>query len=261
MSACIEKLALFAPVVASSSIFAARRVGRGIDAMDDHHPLYGAANMVIAGGQTLKGIRAAQGLTETAHITSASDSINAMSNAFKGLSESSKFFKFFSKLLNFASNNVNPLICGASAIKVIGSDDKADTASREILGLATMFGFENAAKRILGMPYKGIHLDGTSEMVAREALYHKSPFIEKQVKALEDYCRTKKLFNKISLTSVPGVLKGIFFVCASIAGYKIGGKIASILLGKEENSTKNTNKKKIIMNDNLQRISNISEAA
>ena len=261
MSACIEKLALFVPVAASSSIFAARRVGRGINAMDDNHPLYGAANLVIAGGQTLKGIRAVEDLTEAAHVPSASESINAMSNAFKGLSESSKFFKLFSKLLNFASNNVNPLICGASAIKVLGSDDKADTACREILGLSTMFGFEYAAKRILGMPYKALHLDGRSEMVAREALYHKSPFIEKQVKAFEDYCSTTKLFKKISLSSVPGALKGIFFVIASIAGYKLGGKIASYLLGKDECKTQKDKCKHVTMNNSSAEIGNVSKAA
>lgn len=261
MSACVEKLALFVPVAASSGIFAARRVGRGINAMDDNHPLYGTANMIIAGGQTLKGIRAVQDLTETAHITSASESINAMSNAFKGLSESSKFFKLLSKVLNFASDNVNPLICGASAIKVLGSDDKADTACREILGLSTMFGFEYAAKRILGMPYKALHLNGTSEMVAREALYHKSPFIERQVKALEDYCSTTKLFKKISLASVPGALKGIFFVCASIVGYKLGGKIASLLLGKDECKTSKDKCKRVVMNNSEQQTENVSKAA
>ena len=261
MSACIEKLALCTPVVASCGVFAPRRIVRGIDAMDDNHPLYGTANLVIAGGQTLKGIRAAEDLTKTAHITSASDSINAMSNAFKGFTESSKFFKLFSKVLNFASDNVNPLICAAGAIKVLGSDDKADAASREILGLGTMFGFEYAAKRILGMPYKALHLDGTSEMVAREALYHKNPFIEKQVKAFEDYCSTAKLFKKISLASVPGALKGIFFVIASITGYKLGGKIASCLLGKDECKTSKNSCKRVVMDNNSQQTIGAANAA
>lgn len=261
MSACIEKLALFLPVATYSGIFAARRVGRGIDAMDDHHPLYGAANIIIAGGQTLKGIKAVQDMTNATYMTSASESINAISNAAKRLSESSKCFKLFSKLLHFASDNVNPLICGASAIKVIGSDDKVDTACREILGLSTMFGFEYAAKRILGMPYKALNLNGSSEMIAREALYHKSPFIEKQVKAFEDYCKTTKLFKKISLAPIPGALKGIFFVLASITGYKIGGKIASLLLGKEEFKPQKSKCKRVVMNNQAQQEVAVSKAA
>ena len=61
-----------------------------------------------------------------------------------------------------------------------------------------------------------------------------NPFVEKQVAAMKDYCATKKLFNKISLKAVPGALKGLGFVFASIAGYKIGMATANAVLGEQK---------------------------
>jgi len=231
MASSIKALTLFTPVIASSTVFAARRAGKGIDYMDDN-PFFGTANLIIAGGQTLKGIRAAKDLSITT-TPSAAESIKEINSKAKNLSESSKCLKGIGKVFDFTSRHINPLICLASFIKVLGSDDKADTGVREILGLSTMFASENIAKSILGMPYTKINSAGQPITVPREALYHKNPFAEKQIKAFEDYCSTKKLFNKISLKSAPGAIKGTLFVLASIFGYKLGGVIANLLIGKE----------------------------
>lgn len=244
MSLAIEKVALYAPIIASSTIFACRRINRGLDAMDDN-PFFGTANFAIAGGQTLKGVKAAKDLTYTTKMPSAAESITASSTALKGLSTSSKFLQFIGKTLNFISNNINPLICVASGIKVLGSDDKADAAVREILGDSTMFLFEGVTKRMIGMPiYKSVN--GVMKSTPRQA----NPFFEKQVQAIDDLLRETALFKNVSSSSMHGALKGLIFVLASIAGYKVGNKIADLLIGEKADASNKNAPKRIVMNTN-----------
>ena len=231
MVCSFEKVALYSPVIASSVPFAMRRTKRGIDAMDDN-PYFGTANIMIAGGQTLKGIRAAKDLTLPQ--TSAAESIRAANITAKSATATNTLFKTVGKMFDYTSKHINPLICCASGIKVLGADDKEDAVLREECGLLGMFGMEAGGKAILGMPKNVIDKEGNVKTVPREGLYHKNPFVEKQVKALEDYCKTKKLCNKISLKSLPGVAKGLSFVFLfSVPGYKLGQKGAELILGKE----------------------------
>ena len=58
MTAAVETIALLTPVVTTNFVFSARRASKGIDAMGSN-PAYGVMNMDIAGGQVLKGSRAA----------------------------------------------------------------------------------------------------------------------------------------------------------------------------------------------------------
>ena len=234
----IEKVALYGPVIASSGVFAARRANKGIDAMDED-PLFGTTNLIIAGGQTLKGIKAAKDL---AQLPSAADNIKAVSDTTKGLTTSSKILKFLGGLLEPVSNNINLLICCAGAIKVLDSDDKEDAAIREALGLGCMFGSEKATKLFIGMPdYKKVA--GKMEAVTRTA----HPFFEKQMKALDDLLAETALYKKVSSSAVHGALKGTIFVLASITGYRIGRKIADWLIGPEKNKNSN-NAKYVTMN-------------
>jgi len=237
MTGAIEKLTLYAPVIASSGVFAMRRAGRGIDALDDN-PVFGAANLVISGGQLFKGARAAKLLTMKNGTYSSAEAIESMNNTVKGLSTTSKFLKLTGKVLEFTSRYINPLICGASFLKVIGSDDKADTAVREIFGCGTMFAFEGMAKRLIGMPIIKYTAKGAMDSIPRTALYTKIPQINNLVANFEKYCQKTNLFNKIPLKSLPSALKGALFVLASIAGYKFGNVIANGLIGKKENQDK-----------------------
>ena len=106
-------------------------------------------------------------------------------------------------------------------------------------------GFEAAklplkgAKELAGVPYTE-EINGKMVSCPREALYHKNLFAEKQVNALKDYCATKKLFNKIPLKSAPSIIKGLFFVGASISGYALGTKGMELLIGKEKDNSTNT---------------------
>ena len=76
-------------------------------------------------------------------------------------------------------------------------------------------------------------IDNNKVVITKDGLYKNNPFIDKQVSALNDYCETTKLCNK-SLKFVPGMLKGLGFVCASIAGYKLGMAVADQIIGKKE---------------------------
>lgn len=232
MTAGVQTIALFAPIVASNAIFSARRASRGANAMGDN-PVYGAMNMDIAAGQTLKGVKAAK---EVAAVSSTEAKMVAegASEAIKNLSKTNKFVDGVGKIVNFTANNINPIICATSAIKVLfGSDDKWDAAARETIALGSMFAAERAAKSFLGMPYTKKE-GGKSVTYLREAAYNKNPFLKQQAAAMKDYCATKKLFNKVSLNFVPGTLKGLGFVSASIAGYKLGSIVADSILGAKK---------------------------
>ncbi len=256
MSLAIEKVALYTPIIASSGIFAFRRANRGLDAMDDN-PFFGTANLAIAGGQTLKGIKAAKDLTYTTQLPSAAESIQGANNAFKGISTSSKFLKSLGTAFNFISNHINPLICVASGIKVLGSDDKADTAVREILGDGTMFLFEHITRKAINMPVYKSSLKDMLQASPGKA----NPFLEKQVGVVNDLLRETALFKKVSNSSVHGAMKGLIFVLASITGYKLGNKIADLLLGKKENNNSRGNAKRVVMNTTpAQMISNAHAA-
>lgn len=228
-SPTVSSLAIFTPFVASNAIFSARRASRGVEAMDEN-PVLGAMNMTIAGAQVLKGVNAGADAAKLASPSFAKD-IQTASESIKKLSDNSKIVKYAGKGLKFVADNINPIICLAGGVKVLGSEDKVDAGVRETLALGTMFLAEDTYKYLVGMPKTA---DG--KLVRVESALYKNkkfrPFLEKQVKALNDTCATKKLFNKISLKTVPGLLKGVGFAIASIVGYKVGSALANCFLGK-----------------------------
>ena len=221
----------FMPSVVSSSIFSSRRANSGADALSQSNPFVAAMNMDIAGGQVLN---AAKGLSAIARESSnpIATSFTSAEESIKALSKSDKVLNGIGKVLNFTSNYINHLITLTGAVKVITADDKKDAAVRETLGLGAMFTAEAAAKRIIGMPVIK-KVDGKRVAIEREGLYKKNLFVNKQVAALKDFCNTKTFFNK-SLKFLPGMLKGAGFVCASIAGYKLGTALADSIIGANE---------------------------
>ena len=224
-TAGIASVALFAPVVASNAIFSARRAQRGVDAMEEN-PLFAVANFDIAAGQVLKGGRAAKALAIAADPALEGVKFSAV-ESIKEASKTSKILKGAGKVLNFTADNINPIIIGAGAIKVLGSDDKLDAAARESTALLCMFGAEATAKSFVGLPYTE-RINGKTVSFKREGLYKKL-FSEKQMKAIQDYAATKK-----GVKVAVGGAKGLLFVGASIAGYKLGNKIADAILGEKK---------------------------
>ena len=126
----LTSIALFAPVVASNAIFSARRVARGVDALDDKNPCLGIANFNLAAGQVLKGGRAAKALAIAAD-PSLKMLTDGAAETIKATSTGGKILKGAGKVLNYTADHINPIIVATGAVKVLTSDDKLDTAARE----------------------------------------------------------------------------------------------------------------------------------
>ena len=237
-TAGIASLALFAPVVASNAVFSARRATRGVDNIEEN-PLFAIANFDIAAGQILKGGRAAKALAIAADPAS-NIATNGAAETIKATATSSnKFLKGVGKVVNFTADHINPIIIGAGALKVLGSDDKLDAAAREATALTCMFTAEAATKSFVGMPVlekvngKTVanHVDGA----------YKNLLNRKQIEALSEFFLVKKAVSECTLPqkflkATPGIAKGLLFVGASIAGYEIGNKIATAVLGEKKQS-------------------------
>lgn len=234
-TAGIASIALFAPVVASNAVFSARRASRGVDSIEEN-PLFALANFDIAAGQVLKGGRAAKALAVSID-PSLDVATKGAAETIKATSTASKVMQGATKVINFTADNINPIIIATGALKVAGADDKLDEAGRESTRLLCMFGAEAGMKRFIGMPYTE-KINGKSVSFKREGLYKKL-FSEKQLDAMNEFFAVKKAMkdcttSKKVLKVVPGAAKGLLFVGASIAGYQVGDKIATAILGEKK---------------------------
>ena len=251
-NAGVSAIAIAMPILAANIFFCTRRVNRGLDALDDN-PFYSAANFGIAGGQALKGTKAACTMLK-AEKTFESMAEGA-SLKIKELSEKNKMLtkaaKGTSKALNFVADNINPIIVGAGVLKVAGAEDKVDEAARESTRLLCMFGAEAGAKALIGMPFTK-KVGQKMVMVERSGLLDdcfKNLFGEKQIGAIKDFVNSRaflqyvpeKIANAIPtiFKALPSIIKGIAFVSASIIGYKVGDKVATAILGKKKVKEKN----------------------
>lgn len=241
MSSPIASVALFTPVVASNAIFSYRRASRGVDALDEN-PMYAAMNMDIAAAQVTKGARAAKALSIIAEdgskealelATNVSSGAAGKIKATTNVSKTAKVLKGAQKVINFTADHINPVICVTSGAKVLGSEDKVETAADETIKLGTMFGSEAVAKVALGMPYTK-KVNGKNVTFKREGVGEKiynNVFSGKQKEALEQFAKTKKFVKYL-----PSTAKGLLFVGASIGGYQLGEKISAQILGLEKQS-------------------------
>lgn len=246
------------PSITSSGIFSTRRANSAANASN---PFVGAMNMDIAGGQVLN---AAKGVSNIAKYSegSISSGIVSAEESIRNLAKTDKIVGGVSKVLNFTADNINPLICVTSGLKVATSDNKEEALVEEGCALGAMFGSEALAKSVIGIPktmkfnektmtekadgiYKLVNgkeeliakkgeykLSGKQLVINRDGLFKNIPWLKKQAEAIKDYSETKKVFNR-SIKFLPGGLKGLGFVCASIGGYKLGLSAADIILGKE----------------------------
>lgn len=220
----VASIALLTPIVASNAVFSVRRASRGIDALAEN-PFYAAANMDIAAAQVVKGTRAAS--TIAASTGSEFEAVTkSAAESIKAASKTNKLVSGVAKVVDFTADHINPVICVGSAIKVLGSDDKVNEAAAETIRLATMFGTESIASKFAGMPITK-KINGKTFTLKRDGLYKKL-FTEKQLAAVNDFCATKKYMKY-----APSIGKGLFFVTASILGYKLGDKIANVILDRE----------------------------
>ncbi|HNW26477.1 MAG TPA: hypothetical protein PKI94_06780 [Candidatus Gastranaerophilaceae bacterium] len=138
-------------------------------------------------------------------------------------SNKSKALQAIGKITKFASDNINPLICVSSGIKVLTSDDKKTTLINETGALSGMFISEKVAKKLL------------DNMVESKTV---KELCEKGIKSAD--AKGYRTLSKL-IKSSPTILKGILFVFASIGGYSIGSKIAKKISSKEKKPAKNEN--------------------
>ena len=252
-------ISAFMPSIVSSGIFSTKRTNTGVKTKRKNNTYVRTMKMDIAEGQVTN---AAKGIATIAkeQKNSLYNGMVSAENLIKSAQNSNKFINGLGKVVNFTADNINPIIVATGALKVATADDKEAAVIQEGIALPTMFLFEAAAKKIVGMPINkkldsktmeiakdGLYqiIDGKKELIAKagdfkiidgkkvsinkEGLYKSNPFLKEQAKAIKDFCETKKVLNK-SLKFVPGVLKGTAFVCASIAGYKVGSMIADTIL-------------------------------
>lgn len=131
--------------------------------------------------------------------------IDAVTKASKG----SKALTSVAKGVNWAANNVNPLLIGAAGYRVLMSDNKLKTLNREVFGMSAMFGVEALMKRGF-------------KSAAWTNLLSKIPGCQ----------------NKV----VAGIIQGLLFVAGSIAASTIGAKIGDkVNDGIEANVAKKIN--------------------
>lgn len=142
----------------------------------------------------------------------AGDAIKSATSIFTKMAQGSKVLGYTEKALDFASKNINPLICVSSGIKVVASDNKTETAINEMGALSGMFLGEGLFKH-----------------------YQDKLFNEKTVgSVMEKVTKNKtanKYLNKILDMKYAGkyatLLKGLTFVLVSITSYEVGKKLSS----------------------------------
>ena len=249
----------YMPSIVSSGIFSTRRANSSIDALNNNNPFVGAMNLDIAAGQVTN---AAKGIVDIAkeQKNSIYNGVISAEKMIKSAQTSNKFLNGIGKIVNYTADHINPIIVATGALKVATAKEKDDALIQEGIALPTMFLFEAGAKKLIGMPInkkydpktmeitkEGLYqiIDGKKELIAKdgmykiinnkkisinkEGIYKSNPFLKKQSQAIKDFCNTKKIMNK-SLKSIPGIMKGTAFVCASIAGYKLGSIIAEEII-------------------------------
>lgn len=229
MVAGISAIASLSPIVASQFIFSTRRANRGLEALDTN-PLNAVMNFDIATAQGVKGTNAA---LAAAKVSSAEleQAVQGFNDVVKGVTNSSKIVKGISNIVDFTAANINPVICATSALKSITAekDKRLETAADETVKLGTMFAFEGAYKTLAGMP-RYVKENGKVVSVPVESiLYRDIDCVRKVVDKFTKYCNETIIFKKLPLNFLPGTLKGLGFVSASIAGYNLGNKASKTL--------------------------------
>lgn len=133
------------------------------------------------------------------------------SSIFNNLAKESKIIDCTGKAVKWATKNVNPLICASGAIKVVTSKDKIGTGITEVGALAGMFAGEGLMKLHLGKVFNENNITNIAKSVQNK-------------KGLNSI--SKFLLKSDNAGKLAAILKGITFVCGSIASYNLGQKLA-----------------------------------
>ncbi len=183
---------MFSPV--ASGVFAFRNIGKTENGEIGRAP--------VAVGQVAGIIKEIGKYDKTIAIGTK----NAL-NVLRDVAGDSKALKYAGKTVEFLSNNINPLICVSSVVKVAMSEDKERTLKEEIGSLGCMFAAEYAVSK-------------NYDKIAN------SQAVKTTVKKMSDSNIFKPLFKTIAKNNwggkVGSIIKGLTFVTASIGASCIG---------------------------------------
>lgn len=192
--------------VISSAIFCARNVEKA-ETQDK------VGRWAVAAGQAKKVFDYVQTLDNKV-----GEKARSAQSVMKTVAKEEKIVKGIGKAVDYASKNVNPLICVSSGIDVLRSDDKEYTAVTSAAALAAMFGTEAFMKD---------HMDSVAK---------------KGVEKLSKIKGASKIIEKVATTikgskygkAAPAIVHGTAFVVGSCLGYAGGEEFGKLLIGREK---------------------------
>ncbi len=183
---------MFSPV--ASTVFAFRNIGKTENGEIGRAP--------VAVGQVAGVIKEIGKYDKTI----AMGTKNAL-NILQEVAGDSKALKYAGKTVEFFSNNINPLICASSVVKVAMSDDKEKTFKEELGSLSFMF----AGETLVSKNYDKIA---------------NSKEVTSALKKMSDSDLFKPMFEAIAKRNwggkIASIIKGLTFVTASIGSSCIG---------------------------------------
>lgn len=144
--------------VVSSLIFACRNVDKTQNGDIGRAPVAAAQTINVLGEVTKYNKALAKGAEATVSL-------------FDNMAKKSKAVEYTVKGLNWATKNVNPLICISGGLKVAMSEDKTEAAVKEVAALSTMFAGEGIAKNVLPKLIKKLPLGNKAGAVAKGLLF------------------------------------------------------------------------------------------
>lgn len=232
----VTALTAFLPFVTSGSIFAPRRVDKGLGS---NNAIVSVMDYDIAIGQGAKVVEGAANIAKESSNKSLVAKVIEREKAFEEFLKADKTMSTVGKVTRFTMNHVNPLIGATETIKVLYADNKEEAALTGGLAFGGMIAGETAAKNFMGLA-KTNYKNGKYEVTPREALYKKLPFYkEESEKAIKDFCATKTFMGKHVLKHAPMIAKGALFAATSIGSFAAGDKLGHAIY---DNAVKNKEK-------------------
>ena len=255
-------LTAFLPFVTSGTIFAPRRVNKGVTS---NNAIVSVMDYDIAIGQGAKVVEGAANIAKESGNSSVVAKVIEKEKALEKFLKADKAVETLGKATRFTMNHINPLIGATETIKVLYADNKEDAAITGGLAFGGMIAGETAAKNFLGLA-KTEYKNGKYKITPRKALYKSLPFYkEESEKAIKDFCATKTFMGKHILKHAPTMAKGALFAASSIGCYALGDNIGHAICDKAAENKDvevNTQKAKSVnLSNNNSNNNNIKNAA
>lgn len=130
--------------------------------------------------------------------------------AYESLAKENAALSYAGKVVKFAADNVNPLICASGALKVAMSEDKVHSGITESIALTGMF----IGEAVMKQSFDSIFNEKNVKNVAKKA------YDNNILKSLAESFKNSKLSSRTA-----AFLKGVLFVCGSMASYAMAENV------------------------------------